>query len=440
MNEIFRRGVFLIFLLSISASAITINRDTLDNGLVVLSVEAHKLPLVEMRFLIRAGSVYDPAQRDGLANLLNQLLLRGKDKETEVIESLGGELSPFISEDYAGISARVLSKDLPVLIKVVGEVLKNPNFDTVEFKMIKKMIISKLKADMDDPFSLGEVNFRKSLFAGHPLGHLPEGFDSTVNGIKIDEVKLFFKRYYIPNNAFFVIVGDFYRDSLLKILDAEFGEWKRIEGLNLDIKSPEPIAGRNGHIIKRDISQAYIFLGFLGPDLSAPDWLPARLMNYILGGSGLISRIGNEIREKRGLAYSAYSYFNRFHSGGYFVCAVQTKNESASEVVPIILNELKKMQREIRESELAWAKDYYIGHLPLEFDTYREMANFIVEIEKAKLGLDYLERFKDLISSIKLAEVREAAMKYLHPEDFWLVIVGNLNADDLKFADINWLR
>ncbi|MEO0215940.1 MAG: pitrilysin family protein [candidate division WOR-3 bacterium] len=443
-DKILKRIIYLILLLLITAQAITIQRDTLKNGLVVLSVEAHKIPMVEMRILIRAGSVYDPAQQEGLAYILNQLLLRRSERSKEapldMIEYVGGELSPLIGEDYAGFSARILSKDLSLLIKVVGDILTNPVFDTLEFNRLKKETISRLKANMDDPYYLGMVNFRKYLFAGSPLNHLPEGFDSTIKGITLDAVKNFFKKYYIPNNTFFVFVGDFSRDSLLKILGNEFEKWPKGGRPNLNIESPRPPAGKNGYIIKRDISQAYIFLGFLGPNLSAPDWLQIRLMNYILGGSGLISRITNEIREKRGLAYSAYSYFERFHNGGYFVCEVQTKNESANEVVQIIINELKRMQIEISEDELTSAKKYYTGHLPLEFDTYRKMANFIAEIEKAKLGLDYLERFEGLISHITLAEVKEAAIKYLHPEDFCLVIVGDLKEDDLKFEDINWIR
>lgn len=435
-------AIFVLFFYF--AFGITIHRDTLSNGLVILTCEAHKIPLVEIKVAIRAGSVFDPKGKDGLANLLNQLLLRGTERYpddmiVEMVESVGGVISPFTDEDYAGLRLRVLSKDLPMAVELIADCLKNPLLDTLELKKIKRQTISGLRADMDDPSYLGMVNFRKTLFKKHPLNHLSEGFDTTISYITTDDVVQFYKDYYLPNNTFLVFVGDFIRDSLLKIVEREFSGWERRDFIHPNFPPGELPGHPIGLIIKREISQTYIFLGFIGPDYSAKDYLGARIMNYILGGSGLTSRIATEIREKRGLAYAVYSYFQRFHYGGYFLCEVQTRKESAGEVLKTIIGELKKMKEgDIKEKELDGSKRYYTGHFPLTFDTYREMCDLITEIEITGLPLDYPEIFERMVLNISLNDVNLCASKYLHPDNFSLVIVGNIEKEELGLEGIEW--
>lgn len=452
----FNRNVAMFILFSfLFAYGITIHRDTLSNGLVVLTVEVHKIPLVEMKVMVRAGSVFDPQGKEGLANLTNQLLILGTktrlgDEIAESIESVGGEFLPFTTEDYAGLTAKVLSKDLNLLIDITSDCLQNPLLDSVELIRLKQEIVSKIKASQDDPFQISEEGFRKLVFKEHPLNHLPVGFDSTVARVSSFDILNFYARYYSPNNTFIVFVGDFEKDSLLVLLEKKFSTWQRKNLLNPEITRPIQSENRVGKIIKKEISQAYILFGFFGPGYSAKDWISARLMNYILGGAGLTSRISNKIREEKGLAYSAYSFFNRFADGGYYVAEVQTKKEMASEVVRILVDEITKMQegRDINgtkaptpiKKELEQAKKYYIGHFPLIYDTYREMKEFIAQIEIEQLGLDYPSKFEGLISAVTINDLKASAQKYLHPEAFYLLIVGDINKEEIKVEGIEWME
>ena len=424
--------------------AINIERDTLENGLVMLLSEAHKIPMVELKLIVKAGSVYDPPGKEGIANLCAKMLLRGTeshkgDELIEKIEYLGASINVNTREDYIEISGRALSKDLSILLDIVSECLKTPLFDSTEFKKLQRQTYSEIISQLDDPFYAGEVAFRNLLFKTHPLNHDPIGFDSTIKRININDLKDFYDLYYAPNNSVIIIVGDFNRDSVKIEIGKYFSNWDRKKIPEFSIQLPE-LKGKKGMIIKRDISQSYIFFGFFGPDNTASDWLPARVMNYILGGSGLTSRLATEIREKRGFAYSVYSFFDRYNYGGYFIAGVQTKNESANESIDLIIKEVKRMTDGVSTDELERAKKYYIGNFPLNFDTYREMTNFIAKIELEGLGLDYPDRFEQTIKNVTMNDIKEAARKYLKPDDFCLVIVGDISEDMINIDGIEWIK
>lgn len=436
--------IFLSFCFPNLFFALNIERDTLSNGFAILLSEAHKIPMVELKVIVRAGSICDPAGKEGLANFVARMLIKGTklhtgDELMARVENLGANLDASAREDYAELSGRALTKDLPLLLETISECLIQPLFDTVEFRRLQKRTYSEIISQMDDPFYIGQVEFRSLLFGTHPLNHDPLGLDTTVRNITIADVKDFYNKYYAPNNAIIVLVGDFSRDSIMELIKKYFASWQGKEIPVQEMKTPL-ISGKKGLIIKKDISQSYIFLGFPGPDYQAKDWIPARIMNYILGGSGLTSRLATEIREKRGLAYSAFSFFNRFNYGGYFLAGVQTKNESANEVITLIIQELTRMSQEISITELTRAKKYYTGNFPLNFDTYREMAGFLTRVEIEGLGLDYADKFDSLVSAVGLDDIKESARKYLHPDDFCLVIVGNIDKEMIQIEGIDWIR
>ncbi len=441
----FSNQVVLILLTAVNfVFCLSIAKDSLNNGLVILFSEAHKIPMVEVKVIIKAGSVYDPKGKEGLANLTARMLLRGTtlhtgDELLKRIEYLGASLDIGTQEDYVEISGRCLSKDLPMLLEIVSECVQMPAFNLLELKKLQRQTYSEISSQMDDPFYVGQVSFRKLIFGEHPLNHDPLGFDTTVNYIESTDLKDFYKQYYAPNNAFIVLVGDFEGDSIKILIDRYFANWQKKDIPPFSSSLPK-LEGKRGMVIKRDISQSYIFLGFLGPNRRIPDWLPARMMNYILGGSGLTSRLATEIREKRGLAYSVYSFFDRFNYGGYFVAAAQTKNESANEATELIVREMTRISGDVSDKELGRVRNYYMGNFPLTFDTYREMTNFITRVEIEGLGLDYADRFGKMISAVTIEDIRESGLKYLHPDDFCLVIVGNIDETDIKIKDIEWIK
>jgi zinc protease len=423
--------------------AVQIERDTLDNGLVILTVEAHKIPVVEMRAYVRAGSVFDPPGREGLANLVGQSLIRGTEQLTyselvQSIESVGGEFRPFVSADYAGLRGKVLSKDMGRLVKILSDCLRFPLFDSLELYRLKRETVSLINAQSDDPFEVSEKGFRRLLYDGHPLGHFPEGFDSTVATISASDVRDFYATHYHPNNTFLVFVGDFIRDSLLAVLENSFGSWERREVPRVRFAEPRSIDRPRARIIPMDISQAYILLGDFGPQYGADDWNATRVMNYILGGAGLTSHISETIREQKGLAYIAYSSFRRFMNGGYWAAEVQTKKEMVDQVVTALVSEIVQIQDTIYADEMERARKFYTGYLPLAYDTYSEMAGIVAQIEIEDLGLDYLSNFEEYIRALTVGDLLSAARKYLHPDRFYLLIVGNVTPEDVGLDGIDW--
>ena len=426
-------------------TATQIERDTLNNGLIILTMEAHKIPVVEMRAYVRAGSVFDPAGKEGLASLVSQMLIRGTehhsyDEIVRSIESVGGVLTPFTSEDYGGMSGKALSKDLPELIDLMGECLTAPRFDSLELSRLKRETVSFIRAQCNDPFEVSEKGFRSLIFGDHPLGHFPEGFDSSVAVVSGADIRDFYDEYYHPNNTFLVCVGDFSRNRLIALLNERLGQWDR--GMLPDLLVDDPIAsGYNiAKIIPMDISQAYILLGNLGPKYGAEDWHATRVMNYILGGGGLTSRISGTIREEKGLAYIAYSYFRRFENGGYFTAEVQTKKENVTEAVQSLLDEIQGIQHEILPQELESVKKFYTGYLPLAYDTYREMVQIIAQIQIGGHGLDYLDRFESEINALEIDDLSAVAQKYLHPDRYYMLIVGDIEPEDVDIGGIEWVE
>ncbi|HEX7320134.1 MAG TPA: pitrilysin family protein [bacterium] len=437
-----------IMISALFLNGFAIEQDTLSNGLVIMTIEAHKIPLVYGKILINAGSVFDPSGKEGIANVTGELLTRGTSNRTadelfDAIESVGGDLNAFTDEDYSGISGRVLSKDLELFISLMADCIMNPVFDPAEVAKITREVASQIKADNDDPWVVGEGKMRELIFGPHSLNHVPYGFENSVVTLKREDIGDFYGSFYSPNEAFVVLVGDFDTPSILATLEKYFGAWKI-----RSVKLPECFAAPlipaidrpKGLIVKRDISQAYIFLGFAASGYYSKDWIPTRIMNNILGGSGLTCRISDAIREKKGLAYSAGSYYARFGEGGFFEAYVQTKRESATDAISTLVGEIAGMQKGAIKKELDDARNFYIGHFPLTFDTYRELADFAAQIEIEKLGLDYAETFPRTVEQVTLDDIEMAAQKHLSPGAYYLVVVGDLDPEDIEVEGIDWIR
>lgn len=433
----------LLLLLPVLCIALVIERDTLDNGMIVLMVEARRIPVVEMRAYVGAGSVYDPAGKEGLANVASGMLLRGTKSRSEYaivesIESVGGVLAIFASEDHAGLSGKVLSKDLALLLDLTNDCLRYAAFDEVEHERLKNEVISGIRAIADDPWELSKREFRKLVFGEHPLAHYPEGYDYTVAELDVTDAQGFHERYYMPNNTFLVFVGDFQKDSLMAMLRERFGDWQRGELPMAEISPPEVHTKSLGKIVPLNISQSYIIMGNFGPEYGADDWLPTRVMNYILGTSSL-SRMYSTIRAEKGLAYVAYSHFVRFEHGGYLAAEMQTKKERTGEAVQTMLEVLHGIRDSIQTDELKRAKNFYTGYFPLTYDSYNELVRLVAHMEFENLGLNYIDEFGSAIKQIDLDDLNGAARKYLHPENFYLLIVGDVEPEDVAVNGIKWV-
>lgn len=221
------------------------------------------------------------------------------------------------------------------------------------------------------------------------------------------------------------IVGDISHEEMTEALNQAFRSWNKGE------PPPKPLAlpaaPEIGTIrVHKDLTQANLILGQRGVGRENPDYYALQVMNYILGGGGFSSRAMDSIRNQRGLAYSVYSYFSAEKGRGIFQFVMQTKNDTALQAISIAKEEIRRIrQAPVTEAELNDAKDYLTGSFPLRFDTMGKVANFLAQVEYFELGLDYTERYPDLIRKITIEDVHRVAQKYLEPEKMITVIVGN---------------
>ncbi|MBI5676488.1 MAG: insulinase family protein [Nitrospirae bacterium] len=436
--------LFLLFILSALCSsilseayALDVKREVLDNGLTLLVVERHNLPVVMVTLGIKAGSLVEPEEKSGLANLTAALLTEGTASRTarqisEEIEFVGGSLGASGGSDFITVHLSVLKKDLALGFELLSDIILNPAFPEDELKKKIKRIKGGLKASEDDPGFVASKAFIKEVFGSHPYGRLVQGSEKSLEMIKRDDLAAFHNAYYTPNNSMMSVVGDITPDEVKAFLEKHFYAWKS-KSITLTSLPELTNAKKNTIIVDKELTQANIILGHLGVSRSDPDYYAVSVMNYILGGGGFESRLMQNIREEKGLAYDISSFFNANKTGGSFEVSVQTKNESANRAIEEILKEIKKIQIEpVSDRELSDAKSFLTGSFPMRIETGARIANFLVAVEYYGLGMNYVDEYPSYINGITKEDILRVAKKYLDPEHYVLVIVADEKKTALK--------
>lgn len=416
---------------SSAEAAMTAKRTVLNNGMVLLTSEQRTLPMVSIELLIDAGSRFEPADQAGLANLTSRLLLYGTKQRSasqisEALDFIGASLEASCGQDTASMSMTMLKKDLTTGLELLADVLTQSTFPQGEIDRQKQAIIGSIRAAEEEPGHVAGKAFAAALFPQSPYGRPMEGTEASVKALTQKGLREFFARNYRPNRAILAVVGDVSEAEIVKALNGAFRNWTKGEPSGT-VPAPTKIGPAKVVRINKDLTQANIVLGHNGVDRANPDYYAIQVMNYILGGGGFSSRAMDSIRNERGLAYSVYSFFAAEKSHGAFEFVMQTKNETALEALRIATDEMRRMREElVSEQELNDAKDYLIGSFPLRFDTNRKVAGFLSQVEYFKLGMDYPDRYADLIRRVAREDVQRVAKQYLQPEQLITVIVGNL--------------
>jgi zinc protease len=254
----------------------------------------------------------------------------------------------------------------------------------------------------------------------------------SLSQLKHEAIARFYRTHYHPNGAILTIVGDITSDEVTEKLIPRLEKWPRGESPK-ELFTTTFAQGTKTVEIDRGIAQANIILGNKGVSRQNPDYYVLTVMNYILGGGGFGSRLMDEIRVRRGLAYSIASFFDPGKFPGSFQVVLETKNVSAREAISLVLQQMERIQREmVSEEELITARNYLTGSFPLRLDTQAKMAGFITQVEYYGLGLDYPDKYALLISAITREEVLQVAKAYLHPDNYVVVIVANLKEAGMK--------
>jgi zinc protease len=429
---------FSFFIFHSSSHAIEINRTVLENGLTLLIVERHDLPIVKVAVGVKAGSVTEPDEKAGLAALTAELLTSGTAKRTasrisEEADFVGASIGASGGNDYATVSLSVLKKDLNLGFDLLSDIILNPSFPENELNKQRERIKGALKAREEDPDFVASREFRKAVFGSHPYGRLVSGTPESLDRIRRDDVVQFHSAYYVPNNATMSVVGDITPDEVNGLVKRYFSGWNSGD---LHISPPQRAGQLKGIkiiTVDKDLTQANIIFGHEGISRDNPDYYAVQVMNHILGGGGFESRLMQNIREQKGLAYDVYSFFDANKYEGAFQVGVQTKNESTNTAIEEILKEIGRIRDTmVTDAELADAKSFLTGSFPLRLETGQRIASFLLAVEFYGLGMDYIDRYPDYINRVTKEDVLQMARKYLDPANFVLVVVADQKKAALK--------
>ncbi|MFQ5802009.1 MAG: M16 family metallopeptidase [Candidatus Methylomirabilales bacterium] len=414
-------------------------RAEMENGLTLVVAGRPSLPMVTVKILVKAGSLQEPKEKAGLANLTAILLPLGTRSRTapeisETIEFVGGSLSTDAFRDYATVSLTVLKKDLDLGLELVSDVLLHPAFREAEIARKTRQLKGRIRQKQEDPGTVAREAFAATLFGDHSYGRPVEGTEESLDRITPQDLVEFHQRYYVPNNSILAAAGDITLDELKEYVDKYLQGWARKAVPTLVPSTFASPSRRQVVKINRGVTQAHIVWGHPGIERRHPDFYRLLVMNYMLGGGGLTSRLMRSIREERGWAYDVHSYFSARLLRGAFVVGLQTKNETAAPAVQEVLRQVRVIREKgVTEEELEEAKGYLTGSFPLRMDTNQEVVSLLALIEFYGLGMDYAERYPKIIRAVTREDVLRVAREYLHPDQGILVMVADLAKAQLPF-------
>ncbi len=414
-------------------------RIVLDNGMIFLLSEKHEIPMVTLSMAIKAGSVAEPEDKPGLASLTASLMMQGTAKRTanqisSEIDFIGGSLSVSGGSDFTSASLRVLKKDLGKGLDLLSDVLMHPVFDQKEIDRKIKETLAAIQRQKEEPGTIAGEAFAKAVFGRHPYGRTSENVAAYLPKVLRQDVVNFYAERYGPKNSIIAVVGDVTEKEIVSLLSEYLRDWKQREA-QPPRSAPLPSIEKTRAVpLNKDITQANIVMGHAGISRENPDYYAVMIMNYILGGGGFSARLMDNIRDNRGLAYDVHSVFSAQKEPGSFSVEIQTKNESANQVIAETIKEIKRMRAEpVAEKELSDAKAYLTGSFPLRMDTYAKIAGILTNIEIYNLGLDYPEKYPLLINSVTKEDILRVAARYLDPDRMVIVVVANQEKAKLKY-------
>ena len=408
---------------------------TLDNGLCIIMVEHHELPIVAMELMVKAGSACDPQGKFGLARIVSQLLREGTHSKdsleiSEEIDFIGGSLRVRCGYDSTSISTTALVKHFKTILELLADIVRYPTFKTNEVEREREKARAAILMEKDNKMSIAIRHFSQMLYDKHPYAHPPIGTIAGLKAVSRNEINQFHKTHYFPNNVILTVVGDIEPTNILADIKDTFGDWKKGNIPKQVLPQIPRIEGYKIRIVnKPDLTQTEIRLGHSGVARDDPDYFSLMLINYILG-RGPASRLYTKVRAEKGLTYGANSSFEMRKLRGQFYIRTYSKNETAIEALKLVLEELKELKSNgITKKELNRAKSFYIGHYPLSVETPAQIASKILDQEFYGLPDDYMEKYLDNIKAVSMEDVDHAIKRVLEPENLIITLVSK--AEDI---------
>ena len=409
---------------------------TTHNGAQVLFYATDALPMVDARVLLDAGSARDPSGKGGTASLTTSLLAEGSEaRDAKAIADgfsrVGAEFSASANLETTAVRLRSLTQPdwLWPAAELMGEVIARPAFDEDDFLRERSLQRRSIEGRQQSAQAMASDALRKAAFEGHPYGHPTVGTLESVGAIERPDVQAFHERFFVGRNATVIIVGDLDRASAERLADTIVGGLPA--GQAAEALPPVPaIEGERIVRVPFPSEQSTLAVAYNGIPRKHADYLPMYVGNHILGGSGFASRLMTELREKRGLAYSTYSYLFPLRAGGRFVMGIQTRNEQVDHALSLMTAELEQfLESGPASEEMADTRANLVGGFPLRLDSNREIVQQLGSLSVYDLPLDYFDTYIDRVDAVKAPAVRDAFDRHVDPADRIVVIVGPTEED-----------
>jgi zinc protease len=409
-----------------------VEKRTLTNGLTVWVIGVHKVPTVHLELAVRAGIAADPPQKFGLSSLAADMLEEGAGSRTaleiaDAIDFLGAELSTSGAVDTSYVNLHVPVARLADALTIMSDVIARPTFPEAELNRLREERLASLLEIQDDPEQLIQVAFPKLVFgASHRYGTSAIGTAASLKGITAGDLKTFHASHYRPDNAVLVVAGDVTADTVVPQLERALGGWKGAAGARVAPAGDAPqLTARRVYLIdKPDAAQSQIRIGWVGVARSTPDYFALRVLNTILG-EAFTSRLNTNLREVHGYAYGASSRFDMRLSAGPFYAAAGVQTDKTSEALKEFFIELARIHEPVPAAELEKAKNYLALQMPRNFETTRATANALANAYVYDLPADYYSTYAARVRAVTAADVKRVADKYVQPDKFAIVIVGD---------------
>ena len=400
------------------ADATTIERIVSPGGIVAWLVREPSVPLIALDFAFRGGATQDPTDKPGVASLAASLLDEGAgniDSESfhERLEAKAIEMGFTATRDYLAGSMRTLTENQDEAVELLRLALTAPRFDAAEVERMRAQTLAGLRRATQSPNELASDRWWQTAFAGHPYGRPVRGTLETVPAITADDLRSFTHNVLARDGLTIGLVGNIDAQGAGKLIDRVFGALPEKGGLSpVATASPQGLGQKIA--IDLDVPQTVLMIGGAGIAIKDPDFIPAFVLNHILGGSAFSSRLFKEVREARGLAYSVYSGLMPLAHAALFMSGTATRADRTVQTLEVIQDEIRKLaETGPTEDELAKAKSFLEGSYALRFDTSSKIAEQLVQIQIEDLGIDYIDRRNSLIEAVTMADVKRVAKRLL---------------------------
>ena len=418
-----------VLLPSLPALAVTVEKVVSPKGIEAWLVQDHANPIIAMEIAFKGGSSLDPAAKSGLAEMTAGLLDEGAgpyDSQAfqQKLEDLVITLNFDAGHDGLHGHLKTLTTNRDTAFDLLRLSLTQPRFDKEPVERIRGQILSGLMRESQDPNAVAARRWFETMFAGHPYALSPRGTPSTVKAIRAADLRSYSHGQLARDRQEIGVVGDITPAELAQLLDSTFGGLPAAGSADTVTDTAAKATG-GVTVVDQDNPQTVAVFGLPGLKRDDPDWYAAYVMNYILGGGGFSSRLTEEVREKRGLAYSVYSYLIPLRHASAILGGVATENSRFAESIKLIRAEFQRMRDQgPTPEELADAKTYLNGSFPLQQDSTTAIAGLLLQIQADHLGIDFLDRRAGLIEAVTLDDVKRAAARLLNPDALTIVAVG----------------